>query len=118
MVKSLRGQALTFNKWVALTNPLKSDNNTGIFNIGFSKQAADQGPGLGLYNNIGSLQATYSAGLKDPTSLLGTALSFGYWSTGDNRHLYAGDRKKGFVNMILGDAGAAQTKWKPPKVES
>ena len=76
---------------------------TGIYDVGFSKLVTDQGPSLGLYNNVNSLQATYSTGLKDPTSLLGAVLSIGYWSTGNNKHLYAGDRNKDFVNMILGD---------------
>ncbi|MGE4542961.1 MAG: hemagglutinin repeat-containing protein [Pedobacter sp.] len=81
-----------------------ASNYTAIYGIGVKKLAADQGPGFGLYNNIDSLQATYSVGLQEPTSNLGALLSFGYWSTGNNDHMYFGEGRKGFGGTILGDA--------------
>lgn len=76
---------------------------------------ADQGPGFGLYNNIGNLRANYSIGVLDPTSDLGGALSFGYWSTQNTDHdaswkLPIGDEHRQLgnpekLNPSLGNAG-------------
>jgi RHS repeat-associated protein len=75
----------------------------GIYDVGVSKLAADQGPGLGLYNNVGSLQATYSLGLQEPTSDMGGLLFGGYWATGQNNHSFWGEGRQGIVSALVGE---------------
>jgi len=75
----------------------------GVAGIGVRALAADQGPGFGYYNNIENLQATYSAGLLDPTSLGGALMSWGYWAGGATEHSYSGGNRQGLLNTFLGD---------------
>jgi len=80
-----------------------ASNYIAAFDIGVKKLAADQGPGFGLYNNIESLQATYSIGLREPTSDLGAGLFWGYWSTGKTDHTFVGSRQNVTLENIIGD---------------
>jgi RHS repeat-associated protein len=80
-----------------------ASNYVAVFDIGVRRLAGDQGPGFGLYNNIESLQASYSVGLQEPTSDLGALLSFGYWSAGETDHSYFGNRRRVTWENIMGD---------------
>jgi len=60
----------------------------GYSNIGVSGLFAEQGPGVGYFNNIGTLFAGYSMG-QDVTSDLGAMFSGLYWSSGSTTHDYS-----------------------------
>ncbi len=62
----------------------------GMQGVGVSRMFADQGPGIGYYNNVGSLNASYSLG-QDVTSDLGAIMSQAKWggNPGNTIHNYS-----------------------------